>query len=50
MCDYCGCRSHRQIASLSAEHDVMLELLDALVRSSTLTTVQRRWRSSAACT
>ena len=30
MCDYCDCRSHPQIGALSADHDVLLELLDAL--------------------
>lgn len=33
MCDYCDCRSHPQIASLSAEHDELLELLGQLVRA-----------------
>src|SRR5262245_36189304 len=30
MCDYCDCRSHPQIASLSAEHELMLSLLGEL--------------------
>lgn len=27
MCDYCGCRSHHEIASLSADHEILLGLL-----------------------
>jgi hemerythrin-like domain-containing protein len=30
MCDYCDCRSHPQIASLSVDHEEMLGLLIAL--------------------
>lgn len=30
MCDYCDCRSHPEIASLSSEHEVLLDLLARL--------------------
>jgi hemerythrin-like domain-containing protein len=30
MCDYCECRTHSQIASLSDDHEVLLELLGTL--------------------
>lgn len=30
MCDYCDCRSHPQIAALSAEHEILLGLLGEL--------------------
>lgn len=30
MCDYCDCRSREQIAVLSGDHDVLLELLGSL--------------------
>ncbi len=33
MCDYCDCRSHPQIASLSADHEVILSLLVRLTRA-----------------
>jgi hemerythrin-like domain-containing protein len=33
MCDYCDCRSHPEIASLSADHEVLLDLLADLQRS-----------------
>jgi hemerythrin-like domain-containing protein len=33
MCDYCDCRSHPQIASLSADHERMLRLLAGLHRA-----------------
>jgi len=34
MCDYCDCRTHPAIASLSAEHEVVLELLGDLRRAA----------------
>jgi hemerythrin-like domain-containing protein len=36
MCDYCDCRSHPQIASLSDDHEAMLLMLASL--SAALTT------------
>lgn len=33
MCDYCDCRSHPEIARLSAEHDVLQGLLVELRRA-----------------
>lgn len=30
MCDYCDCRSHREISDLSGEHDEMAHLLGSL--------------------
>ena len=30
MCDYCECRTHQQIASLSDDHEVLLEVLGSL--------------------
>ena len=33
MCDYCDCRSHPAISALSADHEVLLDLLDALRES-----------------
>ena len=33
MCDYCDCRSHPQLASLSDEHETLLGLLSALDRA-----------------
>ena len=33
MCDYCDCRSHPQIAALSADHETILHLLVRLRRA-----------------
>src|SRR4051812_15056245 len=33
MCDYCDCRSHPAIASLSEDHDALQALLDRLERA-----------------
>jgi hemerythrin-like domain-containing protein len=33
VCDYCDCRSHPPIASLSADHEVILDLLVDLLRA-----------------
>jgi hemerythrin-like domain-containing protein len=30
VCDYCDCRSHPQLASLSADHDALLDLVVGL--------------------
>ena len=35
MCDYCDCRSHPAIASLSIDHERLLELLAGLRRATT---------------
>ena len=35
MCDYCDCRSHPAIASLSADHERLLHLLGALRQAAT---------------
>ena len=34
MCDYCDCRSHPEIAALSADHEVLLALLADLRRAT----------------
>ena len=47
MCDYCDCRSHPQIAALSADHEVMIELLADLRRA---VAVRRRGSGGAHCT
>ena len=36
MCDYCDCRSHPQIASLSDDHEAMLEMLASLNAALTI--------------
>jgi hemerythrin-like domain-containing protein len=33
VCDYCDCRSHPQIAALSADHEVILHVLVSLRRA-----------------
>lgn len=41
MCDYCDCRSHPEIAALSADHEALLALLAELRRATDVRDAER---------